>query len=793
MSPLEDKMNARINYLRNQSFNAKPTISIERALLETKFYRENAGMYSLPVLRARFFKKLCQEKTIYIGDKELIVGERGPGPKEVPTFPELTCHSTADLETLNTREMARYRVTPADIKQYQEEVIPYWQGRSLRDRIFTKVPDNWKKAYTSGVFTEFMEQRAPGHTALDGRIYQMGMTDFKAQIKDRIDSLDYLNDPKASDRFEQLSAMDIACDALTVFARRHAALAEQMAKGESDPARKQELLKIARVCQRVPEHAPGSFHEAIQMYWFVHLGTITELNGWDAMSPGHLDQHLDPFYQKELDSGSIDRDQAKELLACLWIKINNHTAPPKVGVTAKESGTYNDFTQINLGGLKKNGTDGCSDISFMALEVADELHLLQPQPSVHISTQTPNRFLDAAMRVIRKGFGYPSVFNTDMVIMEQVGMGKTLEDAREGGTSGCIETGAFGKEAYILTGYLNVPKILEITLNNGIDPLTKEMVGIETGDPQTFKTYDQLYEAFTRQLTHMVDLKIGVNNYIERMYANYCPAPLLSVVIDGCIETGRDYYNGGPKYNTNYIQCCGIGTVTDSLSALKTHVFDTGSVAMADLISALSANFKGAEPLRQKLWNRTPFFGNDDDRADTIMQQVYASLIDAIDSKPNTKGTCYRLNMLSTTCHVYFGKKLGATPNGRLAHTPESDGTSPSHGADRNGPTAVVKSLSKMDQARSGGTLLNQRFLPSTLSTDKDLKKLAGLIRTYFGMGGHHIQFNVVDTQTLRAAQTSPDAYRNLLVRVAGYSDYFVDLDKDHQEEIISRTAQDTQ
>ena len=784
-------MNSRIDQLRDLSFNTEPSISIERALIETEFYRENAGKYSLPVLRAQFFKKLCEEKHIYIGDGELIVGERGPAPKVVPTFPELTCHSADDLHTLNTREMTRYRVASADIRTYEDEVIPYWQGRSIRDRIFSKVPEAWKKAYKSGLFTEFMEQRAPGHTALDGRIYRLGMADFKRLIQNGINALDYINDPDAPDRFEALAAMEIACDALILFARRHADLAEAMAAGESDPERKQELLEIAKVCRRVPEHAPRTFHEAIQMYWFVHLGTITELNGWDAMSPGHLDQHLEPFYQRGLKEGRIDRDRAKELLACLWIKINNHTAPPKVGVTAKESGTYNDFTQINLGGLKRDGTDGCSEVSFMALEVADELHLLQPQPSIHISSKTPERFLDAAARVIRKGYGYPSVFNTDTVIMEQVGMGKTLEDAREGGTSGCIETGAFGKEAYILTGYLNVPKILEITLNNGVDPLTGKIVGIETGDPKHFKTYDDLFDAFTRQLAYIVDLKIGVNNYIERMYAKYCPAPLLSVVIDGCIEKGRDYYDGGPKYNTNYIQCCGIGTVTDSLSAIKTHLFDDGSVTMDDLLTALGNNFKDAEPLRLKLWNKTPFFGNDDDRADTIMQQVYQSLINIIDGRPNTKGTCYRLNMLSTTCHVYFGKMLGATPNGRFAGIPESDGTSPSHGADRNGPTAVIKSLAKMDQAKSGGTLLNQRFLPSVLSTKNDLKKFAGLIRTYFTLGGHHIQFNVVDTKTLRAAQQTPDDYRNLLVRVAGYSDYFVDLDRDHQEEIISRTEQE--
>ncbi|WDP88428.1 MAG: glycyl radical protein [Desulfobacter sp.] len=783
-------MTARIKKLRDISFNAKPSISIERALIETRFYRENAGKYSLPVLRARFFKTLCREKNIYIGEGELIVGERGPAPKAVPTFPELTCHSAQDLHTLNTREMTRYRVDPSDIQNYQKKVIPYWQGRSIRDRIFSKVPENWKKSYEAGMFTEFMEQRAPGHTALDGRIYRLGMAGFKEQIRENIQNLDYLTDPGAPDRFEQLSAMEIACDALILFARRHADLAEQMAGGEADPGRKAELLEIARICRRVPEYPPQTFYEAVQMYWFVHLGTITELNGWDAMSPGHLDQHLDPFYQKGLADGSLDRDRAKELLACLWIKINNHTAPPKVGVTAKESGTYNDFTQINLGGLRADGSDGSSEVSFMALEVADELQLLQPQPSVHISARTPDRLLEAAARVIRKGYGYPSIFNTDTVVMEQVGMGKSVEDAREGGTSGCIETGAFGKEAYILTGYLNVPKILEITLNNGIDPLTGERVGVETGDPAGFHTYEDLYRAFVRQLEYTVDLKIRVNNYIERMYAKYCPAPLLSVVIDGCIETGKDYYDGGPRYNTNYIQCCGIGTVTDSLSAIKTHVFEQNNISMADLLTALENNFKGAEPLRLRLWNRTPFFGNDDDRADAIMQQVYNSLLEAIDGKPNTKGTAYRLNMLSTTCHVYFGKMLGATPNGRFAHTPASDGTSPSHGADRHGPTAVIKSLSKMDQSRSGGTLLNQRFLPSVLSTDKDLKKLCALIRTYFRLGGHHIQFNVVDTATLRAAQQSPDDYRNLLVRVAGYSDYFVDLDRDHQEEIISRTEQ---
>ncbi|MEN8245124.1 MAG: trans-4-hydroxy-L-proline dehydratase [Thermodesulfobacteriota bacterium] len=783
-------MNARIQQLRRESFEATPRISIERALIETEFYKKHQGQHSTPVLRALVFKELCTQKTIYIGDDELIVGERGPFPKSVSTFPELTCHTAKDLRILNNRAMTSFKISDEDIDRYAEEVVPFWQGRSMRERVFSQVPEAWAKAYQAGLFTEFMEQRAAGHTTLDNTIYQKGMFDFKNDIAQALIRLDFLEDKEAAQKADELKAMDIACDAAIAFADRHADLAAQMAAHEKDPKRREELKTIATVCRRVPAHAPETLHEALQMYWFVHLGTITELNGWDAMNPGRLDQHLYPFFQKGVADGTLDREKAKELISCLWVKVNNHPAPPKVGVTAKESGTYNDFTNINLGGLRPDGSDGVNEVSYIILEVIDELHLLQPQSNVQISDKTPDRFLKAACRVIRKGYGYPSVFNADEVVMEQIRVGKSVEDAREGGCSGCIETGAFGKEAYILTGYLNVPKILELALNNGVDPVSGEQLGPETGDPLSFDKFDDLYAAFVTQLEYVVDLKIRVNNYIEHMFAENAPAPFLSVVIRDCIKNGRDYYNGGPRYNTNYIQCCGIGTITDSLSALKTHVFEDKSVAMEDLLEALKTNFTNNEALRLKLWNKTPFFGNDDDRADAIMQKVYASLFKAIDGKPNTKGTEYHLNMLSTTCHIYFGKMLGATPNGRLAELPISDGTSPSHGADRNGPTAVVKSLGKMDQVKSGGTLLNQRFLPEVLEKEKDLDKLVQLIRTYFRFNGHHIQFNIVDTDTLKKAQAAPDDYADLLVRVAGYSDYFVDLDEYHQQEIIERTVQ---
>ncbi len=779
----------RVEKLREESVNAQPSISIERALIETEFYKANFGKYPVPILRALNFFEICTKKSIYIGDYELIVGERGPSPKAVPTFPELNCHSAEDLRVLNTRELQRYTISENDIELYEREVIPYWRGKSLRDIIFERVPADWKRAYECGLFTEFMEQRAPGHTALDGKIYKTGLIGFKERIAQQIAKLDFINDPEATDKRDQLEAMSISCDAMIEFARRHSLLAAERAESRQvSEQQRDDLKEIARVCSRVPEYAPQTFHEALQMYWFIHLGTITELNGWDAMNPGHLDIHLWPFYKKEIEEGTLTRERAKELLSCFWIKFNNHPAPPKVGITAKESGTYNDFTNINIGGINSDGSDAVNEISYMLLEIAGELHILQPGNSVHISRRTPERFLKEACKVIAKGYGYPSVFNVDAYIKELVLQGKSLEDAREGGCSGCIEVGAFGKEAYLLTGYLNVPKILEVTLNNGVDPMSGVRVGPATGDAHTFNSFEQLYRAFVEQLNYVVDLKIGVSNYIDRVFATRMPATFLSVVIDDCIERGRDYYNAGPRYNTSYIQCTGLGTVTDSLSAIKMHVFEKSTFTMERLLTALSNNFEGDEVLRQTIINHTPFFGNDNDYADSIAKRVYEELYRAIDGKRNIKGEFYHLNMLSTTCHVYFGKVTGATPNGRHKGRAISDGTSPSQGADTNGPTAVIHSLGKLDQTKSGGTLLNLRFLPSVISGDSNSAKLASLIRSYFALDGHHIQFNIVDTQTLRDAQKRPHEYRDLLVRMAGYSDYFVHMNRDLQEEIISRT-----
>jgi len=729
-----------------------------------------------------------ENKEIYIGPEELIVGERGPSPRSTYTYPEICCHSLEDLQILNSRPKISYKVSPETMELYEKEIIPYWKGKAMRDLLFSSMSPQWVNAYEAGIFTEFMEQRGPGHTVLDDKIYRKGLRDFQAEIKRTLESLDFFSDSQAYRKQEELKAMDIACEAVITFANRHADKALEIAKHTDDPKRKAELQQIAEVCHRVPAYAPRNFWEALQAYWFIHLGVVIELNTWDSFCPGHLDQHLYPFYKHDLEEGILTEEDARELLQCLWVKFNNQPAPPKVGVTGEESATYTDFCNINLGGLKPTGEDAVNELTYLILDVIDEMRLVQPSSNIQLSKKSPERFLLRACEIIRKGWGQPSAFNADLVVQELLRQGKTIEDARAGGTSGCVETGAFGKEAYILSGYFNLVKVLEITLFSGVDPLTGKKIGIDTGDPRNFGSFDELWQAFSKQLKYFIDIKIAGGNKIERLYAEHLPAPFLSVLIDDCIKKGKDYHDGGPRYNNTYIMGTGVGTLTDSLAALKFKIFDQKKFTMDQLLKALSSNFEENELLRAALWNKTPKYGNDDDYADSLLRQWFNLFFDLVAGRPNTRGGSWFINFLSTTCHVYFGSKVGATPDGRRAYQPLSDGISPTQGQDRSGPTAVVRSASKMDQVKTAGTLLNMKFTPAVLEGD-GLKNLASLIRTYFALDGHHIQFNVVNSETLKDAQKNPDAYRDLIVRVAGYSDYFCDLNKALQDEIIARTA----
>lgn len=787
------KMTERIRKLREQSLNAENRISAERALLITEFYQSGmADAEPVPVQRALAFKYILEHKYICVNEGELIVGERGPAPKATPTYPEICIHSLQDLEILNDRPKVSFKSDETTRAAYRDIIIPYWKGKSNRDRIFQNLPQEWKEAYTAGVFTEFQEQRAPGHTALGIKMFRTGLLDLKEEIAESLAKTDLVNDPEGVDKRDELRAMDIVCDAMIRYAERYAERLEELAAEEKDPVRKKELEKMAAICRRVPAHAPTTVHEALQHYWFIHLGVVTELNPWDSFNPGRLDQSLYPLYKKQLEEGTVTQEEVYEMLQSFWVKFNNHPSPPKVGVTAEESNTYTDFCLINVGGVKEDGSDGVNEMSYILLDVIREMRLLQPSSMIQVSKKNPDRFIRAAVEIIKTGFGQPSVFNTDALVQEMLRAGKDVRDARNGGCSGCVETGAFGTEAYILTGYFNLPKILELTLNDGFDKRTGKQIGLKTGKATDYRTYEELFAAYKAQVQHFMRIKLTGNNIIERIFMKYMPVPFLSVLIEDCIRNGKDYMCGGARYNSSYVQGVGLGSITDMLTALRYHVYDKKTITMETMEKALANDFKGFEELQYQLVYHTPKYGNDDDYADEQEVQVFDMYYDVLSGHKSPRGADYRVNMLPTTCHVYFGKVTGATPDGRNAWKVLSEGISPVQGADTNGPTAVIRSAAKIDHIKTGGTLLNQKFTPSLLSTEEGCNNLVHLIRAYFRMDGHHIQFNVVDADTLRDAQKHPENYRDLIVRVAGYSDYFNDLGEDLQNEIICRTEQTT-
>jgi pyruvate formate-lyase/glycerol dehydratase family glycyl radical enzyme len=782
-------LSERVQKLREQSLNAVEKLSPERAILMTHFYKSDETCeLSAPVKRAKAFEFLLKNKKLYVGDEELIVGERGPAPKETPTYPEISLHSLKDLEILDGREKVSFKVDEEARNAYRDYIIPFWTGKSNREKIMSLMTPEWHNAYNAGIFTEFQEQRSMGHTVLGYKLFRAGFIKLREEIAESISKLDYLNDPQAFDKGEELQAMDIACNAIIMYANRYADELENLSSQTTDPSRKIELMKMSAVCRKVPAYAPETIHEMLQHYWFIHLGVITELNPWDSFNPGRLDQHLYPIYKKEREEGTISEGELFDLLGCFWVKFNNHPSPPKIGVTASESSTYTDFCLINLGGVRPDGTDAVNEMSYILLDVIKEMRILQPGSMVQISRMNPDIFIHKALDIIRTGFGQPSFFNTEAIIQELLQQGKNIVDARNGGASGCVETGAFGTEAYWLTGYFNLPKVLELVLNNGFDRRTGTQAGLKTGHASDYCSFDDLMDAYKKQVNYLTDIKIRGNNVIMKTFAAWLPVPFLSVLVDDCIDNGRDYNNGGARYNTSYIQGVGLGTLTDILTSIRYNIYDRKNLSWAELLMAMENDFIGHEQVQHDLIYDTPKYGNDDDFADQQAVMVFEIFYDAVNGKPDSRGGIHRINMLPTTSHVYFGSVTGATADGRKAFKPLSEGISPSQGVDKQGPTSVIKSASKIDHLRTGGTLLNQKFSPQFFEDDESYNCLTALIRSYFALEGHHIQFNVVNAETLRDAQKHPELYRNLIVRVAGYSDYFNDLGEDLQNEIILRT-----
>ena len=782
----ESRLSPRLNRLKEAVVNSRPEVYAERALLVTEAYRERED--SPPAAkRALTMGKIFREGSVLIKDDELIVGSKTPTALGSPLYPEFNCKWIKDeIDTIAERFETAFRISEKTRKLLKQEVIPYWSGKTVYDGIVANVPPESLEAVDEGLFFHYFLNRSIGHINVDyQKVLEIGFNGIRQQIEAARVTISDDGDRSQEKRHYYEALLEVV-DAVVVFANRHAELAEKMAADCNEPVRRDELLHISKICRRVPEHPAETFGEALQSFWFAHLMLNLESNSY-AISPGRFDQYIFPYYERDLKAGRIDAGQAQELLSCLWIKFAELTVV-KEGGTAKASNTYADFQNLNIGGLKADGSDGVNAISYMCLQAQMDLKLPQPQLSCLVSSKSPQAFLLKACALARMGTGMPAVYNADELILSLMDKGKTLVDARNGGINGCVEISGQGNDFMASSGYINLAKALELTLNNGASMLTGRQWGPETGSADRIHSMEELWTALCGQITSMVALKHRYDNGAWAAYAQTCPVLCTSLLVDDCIAEGKDYHQGGAHYDLPMMCGVGTGTVADSLAAIDQFVFQEKRFTLSQLAQALKDNFVGHEELRRLLSNQAPKFGNDLDSVD----QYAVGLIDAftgiLKGFTNPRGNAYAANMIPTTTHLPFGDKTAATADGRLARTPLAEGISPVQGKDMAGPTAVVKTMAKIDHAATAGTLLNMKFSPDTLAGDLGLRKFAALIRTYFDLGGHHMQFNVVSRQTLQEAQSDPDSYRSLLIRVAGYSDYFVMLSKDVQDEVISRT-----
>ena len=777
-------LSPRLERLKTKLLEARPEVYAERAYLVTQAYQETENEPPA-VRRARTMEKILTESTVLIKDDELIVGSKTPTPLGSPLYPEFNCDwIKSEIDTLADRHETAFYVSHETKKKLKETVFPYWTGRTVCDRIVDNVPRDSLKAVDDGLFFHYYLNRSIGHITVNyEKVIRKGYSGIRREIVEKLEMLEQAQTKDAVKAVYYQSLISVV-DAVIVFANRYADEAKRLSDACADATRKEELAAISRICRRVPEHAAETFAEALQSFWFVHLILNLESNAY-AISPGRFDQYIYPSLKKDLENGRLTRAQAQELLNCIWIKFAELTVA-KEGGTAKASNTYADFQNLNVGGLTADGTDAVNDISYMCLDAQIALKLPQPQLSCLISTKTPQDFLLKSCELARMGTGMPAFFNADEVVQALMDKGKSLEDARLGAINGCVEITGQGNDHMASSGYVNLAKCLLLALNNGVSMTTGIQWGPQTGRAQDLKCMEDLWHAYKQQIEHMVALKHQYDNGARKAFAETCPVLGTSLVIDGCVDKGIDFHQGGAKYHLPMMCGVGTGTVTDSLAAIKHYVFDEGKMTLTEIVRALETNFEGYEGLREDLWLKAPKYGLDNDVVDQLSARLIKMFVNILNKYTNALGIPYAANMIPTTTHIPFGELTGATPDGRLAHNPLSEGISPVQGKDRLGPTAVVNTMGKIDHAATAGTLLNMKFAPKTLEGD-GLPKFASLIRGYFDLGGHHMQFNVASKETLQSAQQYPDAYRSLLIRVAGYSDYFVMLSKEVQDEVISR------
>ncbi|MGM0216596.1 glycyl radical protein [Enterococcus sp. AZ109] len=829
----------RIDKLIDDLYSVDPRIESERVLLITESYKETENQ---PVIirRAKALEKILGNMSLVIRPDELIVGNLTKSPRGTQIFPEFSNQwLEEEFDRIEKRTGDLFRISE-EVKRELSEAFKYWKGRTTNELATELMFPETKDAMNAGVFTVGNYYfNGVGHISVDyGKVLEIGLKGIKEEAQQELDSLDY-GDPEAVTKSHFLEAVIISTNAVINYANRLASLAAEEANRTSDNKRKNELAKISENLRRVPEYPAESFYEALQSFWIIQAVIQIESNG-HSISPMRFDQYVYPFYKKDVEGGRISEDCAQELLDCLWVKFNDVNKIRDEGST-KAFGGYPMFQNLIVGGQNGRGIDATNPLSFACLEATAHTKLPQPSLSIRVWNKTPEALLHKAGDVSRMGLGMPAYYSDEVIIPALENRGISLQDARDYGIIGCVEPQVGGKtEGWHDAAFFNIPKVLELTLNNGYADGKK--VGLQTGDAASYTSYEQLEAAFKKQMEYFVKLLINADNSVDVAHGQRTPLPFLSSMVDCCIKKGKSLQEGGAHYNFTGPQGVGIANAGDSLMAIKKVVFEEGKLTLPELKQVLDSNFgKGAsisqaapadkltnvdltnltseklvdllkdllaeqqnptpvaaaatnkdgEYIRQLLINGAPKFGNDIDEVDDIVREVALIYCEEVQKYTNPRGGTFQPGLYPVSANVSCGMETKASADGRYEGEPLADGVSPTSGRDQNGPTAAMNSVAKLDHhIASNGTLLNQKFHPSALQGEEGLNNLSALVRGYFEQKGMHVQFNVISREKLMDAQKNPDKYKNLVVRVAGYSAHFVSLDKSIQEDIIARTEQ---
>ena len=785
------KNHFRIKLLKENLANSTPNLCSERAKITTEAYQA-FEKDSMMIKRAKTLYNILNEMTVYIKNGELIVGNQASRPGGIPVFPETQATwLSSQLDLLSTRKNHRIQMEK-EIKETLKKILPYWKGKTPLDKGLELLSDNTKdilKMEYPVISPNLSIKNTLGHVVPNyEKVLNIGFLGIKEQAQNILFSLD-TTAPESIAKIQFYRSIIISCDAVINFAKRFALKVAELAKHENDVDRVEELKKISEICERVPALPARSFHEALQSFWFIHL--VLELEGDGlAISPGRMDQYLYPFYQQDIQKGKITKDDAQELLDCLWIKFNEIKQLPDVPPGAQYTAAFTMSQNIVLGGLSKTDQDSTNDLSYLMLKAEEHIRYPQPALSIRVHNNTPKKFLKESVNLIKLGGGKPAIFNDEIIIASMLEYGVSLEDAKNYAIVGCVEpTPSNNCFAWTNAAMLNLAKCFELALFNGTCVLSEKQINDNFGVSSENCSFDEFLNVVKNQISYFIKHLVTILNSWDFIQAEVIPQPYLSCLIDGRIDKGQDVVNGGAKYNFTGPQGVGLANVADSLAVIKKVVFKEGLVSFEELKQTLKNNFPD-ESFRQLVLNRVPKYGNDDDYVDLLAKEIADHYCSELKSYQNLRGGSFRPGLYSVAGHVPLGRAVGALPNGKRKGEGLADGISPVHGCDRKGLTSVVKSASKLQHLlAANGTNLNPRIHPSILKSDEDINKFLTFLYSVIELKNMHIQLNVVTSDTLTAAIKNPGKYQDLLVRVSGYSAFFVELDSALQEDILLRTV----